>query len=78
MQLQEEQFYIVIASGGLLALQTAIQIIDRQTTWNLLLLEENSFLNSTCLNQFEPSSINTTGKKYLQFGPNIVHHFMVI
>ena len=71
MELQDEKFDIVIVGGGLLALETAIKLANRQPTWNILLLEENSFLNSTCLNQFEPS-VYKTDKEYLQFGPNLI------
>jgi hypothetical protein len=73
MQIQDEKFDIVIIGGGLLALQTAIDLIHRQPTWNILLLEENSFLKSTCLNQFEPSSTNATMAEYLQFGTNLIN-----
>jgi len=73
MQLQEEKFDIVIVGGSLLALKTAIQLVNRQPTWNILILEENSFLNSTCLNPFEPSSTNRTTNEYLQFGPNLIN-----
>jgi predicted NAD/FAD-dependent oxidoreductase len=73
MQIQNEKFDIVIIGGGLLGLQTAIDLIHRQPTWNILLLEENSLLKSTCLNQFEPSSTNTTITEYLQFGTNLIN-----
>jgi hypothetical protein len=73
MLLQEEKFDIVIVGGGILALQTAIELTHRQPTWNILLLEEDSFLNSTCLNQFEPSSSNRTARDYLQFGLNLTN-----
>lgn len=71
LQLPDEQFDVVVVGGGLLALQTAIELAERQPTWNILLLEEQSFLNSTCLNEFEPSTSNTTTTEYLQFGPNL-------
>ena len=39
IQLQNEKFDFVIIGGGLLALQTAIQLIDRQPHLNILLIE---------------------------------------
>ncbi|CAF2565440.1 unnamed protein product [Rotaria sp. Silwood2] len=73
IQLQQEKFDIVIVGGGLLALQTAIELSKRQPTWHILLLEEYSFLNNTCLNQFESSSTNRATKEYLHFGPNLIN-----
>ncbi|CAM4795595.1 unnamed protein product [Rotaria magnacalcarata] len=72
IQLQQEKFDIVIVGGGLLGLQTAIELSNRQPAWHILVLEEHSFLNSTCSNQFEASSINRT-RDYLHFGSNIIH-----
>ena len=70
IQLQNEKFDFVIIGGGLLALQTAIQLIDRQSDLNILLIERNSFSNPFCSNQFEPISTNQTSTDYLQFGRN--------
>ena len=72
MRMQDEQFHFVIVGGGLLALQTAIQLTDRQNDFNILMIERNSFLDSFCSNEFEPISSpeNQTGNDYLQFGRN--------
>ena len=73
IKLEQEQFDIVIVGGGLLSLQTAIELVNRQSTWTILILEEYSLFNTTCYNQFEPSSSNRTTKDYLEFGPNITN-----
>lgn len=68
IQLQNEKFDFVIVGGGLLALQTAMELINRQSNLNILLIERNSFSNAFCSNQFQPISTNQTSKDYLQFG----------
>ena len=73
LQIHEEEFDIVIVGGGLLALQLAEKMIDRQSIWKILLVEKNSFLSPFCSNQFQSSSANTTINDYLHFGPNLTN-----
>lgn len=71
-ELQQEKFDIVIIGGGLLGLQTAIELANRKPMWQILVLEGSSFLSSTCSNQYELLSTNQTRQQYLHFGSDVI------
>lgn len=70
IQIQEEKFDVVFVGGGLLAIQTAMDLAQKRPEWKILLLESDTFLKSRCSNEFEWSSATNVTKDHLRFGPD--------